>query len=105
MDLIFSDITEEAISSLRGSSGLISRNVRIKDKRTSIRLESDMWQALHEIASMENCSIHDVCTAVYEKKEAGASFTAALRVFLMLYYRTMAMADFRVSGIRKTLQG
>ena len=102
MNLLFSQTTD-AISKLN-IGGLISRNIRIDGKRTSVRLEADMWQALHEIASLESCSIHDLCTAVNDIKENATSFTAALRVFLMQYYRTVAMTDFRIDMVRHKLR-
>lgn len=77
-------------ASLPGS--LQSRNVRIHKRRTSIRLEPKMWSALSEIATLENCSIHDICGAVHDLKEPETSFTAALRVFMMEYYRTLRSA-------------
>ncbi|MGH1455173.1 MAG: ribbon-helix-helix domain-containing protein [Alphaproteobacteria bacterium] len=70
-----------------GQSSLISKNVTIFDRRTSIRLEPEMWGALNDIASREKCSVHDVCTLVYARKKPETSLTAAIRVFLMLYYR------------------
>lgn len=50
-------------------STLISRNVTVMGRRTSIRLEPDMWKALKEIASREQCSIHDICTLVKMRKK------------------------------------
>lgn len=83
---------------------LLSRNVRIHNRRTSVRLEPAMWAALNEIAENEKCSIHDLCGAVHDLKEEGASFTAALRVFLMEYYRTVANASPQVSSVQKILK-
>ncbi|MFN7113593.1 MAG: ribbon-helix-helix domain-containing protein [Alphaproteobacteria bacterium] len=83
---------------------LISKNVRIHDRRTSVRLEPEMWQALREVAEIEGCSIHDLCGAVHDLKEAGASFTAALRVFLMEYYRTAARTSQQVTSVQRQLK-
>jgi len=83
---------------------LISKNVRIHDRRTSVRLEPEMWDALNEIAVLEDCSIHDLCGAVHDLKDAGASFTAALRVFLMEYYRTAAKTSQQVGQIQRRLK-
>lgn len=83
---------------------LISKNVRIHDRRTSVRLEPEMWSALNEIAEMEDCSIHDLCGAVHDLKGEGASFTAALRVFLMEYYRTAAKTSQHIGQIQKRLK-
>lgn len=85
-------------------SALLSKNVRIHDRRTSVRLEPEMWNALKEIAIAENRSIHDLCGAVHDLKEAGTSFTAALRVFLMEYYRSAAKSSPQINFIRQHLQ-
>jgi len=70
-----------------GPSSLISRNITILGRRTSIRLEPEMWTAIHDIAGREKCSVHDLCALVYVRKNAQTSLTAAIRVFLMLYYK------------------
>lgn len=79
--------TKETLSRLR-IRGLVTKNVKIDGRRTSVRLEPSMWKALDEIAEDEGCSIHEICTAVYEIKMDDTSFTAALRVFIMLYYKS-----------------
>lgn len=83
---------------------LVSKNVRIHDRRTSVRLEPEMWQALREVAEIEGCTIHDLCGAVHDIKGAGASFTAALRVFLMEYYRTAARTSQQVTSVQRHLK-
>jgi len=70
-----------------GQSSLVSRNITIFGRRTSIRLEPEMWTALNDIAERENCSVHDICSLVYVRKSSLTSLTAAIRVFLMLYYK------------------
>lgn len=68
-------------------STLVSRNITIENRRTSVRLEPEMWTALKEISKRERCSIHDLCTLVHARKKENTSLTAAIRVFLMLYFR------------------
>ncbi len=68
-------------------STLVSRNVTINGKRTSVRLEPEMWMALNEISQREKCSSHDICSLVAVRKKENTSLTAAIRVFIMLYYR------------------
>lgn len=68
-------------------STLVSRNICICGRRTSVRLEPDMWGALREIATREKCRVHDVCTLVHLRKNGSTSLTAAIRVFIMLYYK------------------
>ena len=72
---------------------LISRNITIQRRRTSVRLEPEMWNALGDIAAREGCSIHDICTLVSLRKNASTSLTAAIRVFLMLYYRASSTEE------------
>lgn len=68
-------------------STLVSRNITVLGKRTSIRLEPEMWSALKEISKRERCTIHDICTVVFLRKNENTSLTAAIRVFLMLYFK------------------
>lgn len=71
-------------------SSLVSRNITIMKRRTSVRLEPEMWSALREIAKREKCTIHDLCTLISVRKSPATSLTAAIRVFLMLYFRAAA---------------
>jgi predicted DNA-binding ribbon-helix-helix protein len=66
---------------------LVSRNITVFGRRTSVRLEPEMWTALREISAREGCSIHDICTLISLRKKENTSLTAAIRVFLMLYFR------------------
>jgi predicted DNA-binding ribbon-helix-helix protein len=75
------------------ASGLVSRNILIDGRRTSVRLEPEMWIALRDIASREGGSIHELCTLVSMCKRPHSTLTAAIRVFLMLYYRSATTDD------------
>lgn len=91
---------------LHTPGALQSKNIRIHKRRTSVRLEPEMWDALNEIATLEDCSIHDVCSTVYDLKEKGTSYTAALRVFMMEYYRSaMRVSNHRVSLVQNKGKG
>lgn len=72
------------------SSSLISRNITVLNRRTSVRLEPEMWVALRDIARREECRVHDLCSLIYVRKSKNTSLTAAIRVFLMLYFRAAA---------------
>ncbi len=80
------------------TSSLVSRNVTIMGRRTSIRLEPEMWVAIRDIAKREKCSVHDICSLVYVRKNDATSLTAAIRVFLMLYYRAAATEQGHMSA-------
>lgn len=60
-----------------------------------------MWGALRDIAGREKCRIHDICSLVHMRKNSDTSLTAAIRVFLMLYYRAAATDE----GHRKAGHG
>ncbi|HRJ11936.1 MAG TPA: ribbon-helix-helix domain-containing protein, partial [Alphaproteobacteria bacterium] len=61
-------------------STLINRNIMVSGRRTSVRLEPEMWTALLDIARRENQTIHAIATLVSERKKPETSLTAAIRV-------------------------
>ena len=72
-------------------SSLVIRNVIVAGHRTSVRLEPVMWEALIEIARMRNQSVHELVTEI-DRDRTASSLTAAIRVFIVDYYRTAANA-------------
>ena len=68
-------------------SSLVSRNITILGKRTSVRLEPEMWLAMKDIAKREKCTNHDLCSLISLRKRQNTSLTAAIRVFIMLYFK------------------
>lgn len=68
-------------------STLINRNIMVAGRRTSVRLEPEMWAALLDIARRENQTIHVLASRVAEQKKPESSLTAAIRVFCLAYYR------------------
>ena len=74
-------------------TALVSRNITINKKRTSIRLEAQMWVSLKEIAEREKCTIHDICSVIADKKADNITLTAAIRIFLMLYFKSAATEE------------
>jgi predicted DNA-binding ribbon-helix-helix protein len=75
---------------MRKSSGLINRNVMVGTHRTSIRLEVEMWVALQDISHREKRSVHELTTLIAGRKRAQTSLTAAIRVFIVAYFRAAA---------------
>jgi predicted DNA-binding ribbon-helix-helix protein len=76
-----------------GRSTLVSRNITVLGRRTSVRLEPEMWTALRDIAQREGCRIHDLCSLIQIRKNPQTSLTAAIRVFLMLYFRASSTEE------------
>jgi predicted DNA-binding ribbon-helix-helix protein len=65
---------------------LISRNVTVSGRRTSIRLEPEMWDGLVEICRRESVTPHQLTTLV-DRCRHRSSLTAKLRVFILAYFR------------------
>jgi len=84
------DKTKENFKQKEYCSSLVSKNVTIFDRRTSVRLEPEMWKALADISKRENCNIHALCSLISHRKAENSSLTAAIRVFVMLYFRAAA---------------
>jgi predicted DNA-binding ribbon-helix-helix protein len=87
------DFSEQTDSMKQDKSSLVSRNVTIGNHRTSIRLEPDMWNGLREICRREHATMHDIATVVSSRKAVNTSLTAAIRVFVMAYFRMAATEE------------
>ncbi len=68
---------------------LISKNVTINGRRTSLRLEQASWEAMSDICKCEGLTLHELCSLI-ENRRNGASRTSAVRAFIVTYYRTVA---------------
>lgn len=71
------------------SSRLINRNVIAGRGRTSMRLEPELWDALHEICEREDQDMSAVVRQVEAAGHAGGR-TSAIRVFILNYFRAAA---------------
>jgi len=69
---------------------MVMHNLTISGRRTTVRLEAEMWASLKDIAETEGRSLHELASDIYYRKKSGQSFTSAIRVFVMLYYRDAA---------------
>jgi len=79
---------------LKSSYGpLVLRNITIDHHRTSMRLESSMWDGLREISRRESLSISEICTWIANWQAQGASLTAAVRAFVFQYFRSAATEE------------
>ncbi len=77
------------IAALPLQSTLQIRNVRVQGRRTSLRLETAMWEALEEITERENITLANLLTEVASGQNE-SSFTASVRVFALCYFRGLA---------------
>ena len=78
-------------SSRPAKSSLVIRNVMVGNRRTSVRLEPAMWDALTEIARLRQKTVRDLVTEI-EHDRTASSLTAAIRVYIVEFYRAAAVA-------------
>ena len=71
---------------------LIYRSITIGSRRTSMRLEAEMWNAIGEICSREMIAIGELVRRAHQSGGAGGR-TSAVRNFVLAYFRTAANAS------------
>lgn len=72
---------------------LVGRNIRIDGRRTSVRLEPAMWNAFFEIGRREDRTVDELASDIARLKKHETSLTAAIRVFIMAYYKEAATEE------------
>lgn len=90
-------LTNAALSK-QSTSTLLNHNIVVNGRRTSVRLEKEMWLALKDVAVRENCTVHDVVSEIAKHKRAQTSLTAAIRVFMVAYFQAAATEDGHVKA-------
>ena len=80
-------------------SSLVIRNIVVAGHRTSVRLEPTMWEALREIARQRETNLNELVTEIDRRRDA-SSLTAAIRVFIVDFYRRAAAQAERGPGLR-----
>jgi predicted DNA-binding ribbon-helix-helix protein len=68
---------------------LSSGNIVINNRRTSVRLEPEMWDCLSDVAERERLTLNELCSRINAKRHQ-SSLTSAIRVFILGYYRQLA---------------
>lgn len=74
-------------------------SIGISGRRTTVRLEDEMWASFKDVAEKEGCTLQDLASHIYGWKKSDDNFSSAIRVFLILYYRDAATeADHTEAG-------
>ena len=68
------------------ASTLVMHNLYVSGRRTTVRLEPLMWEALTSIAAQRRQSVHELATEIDQGRTG--SLTAAIRVFIVAFYQT-----------------
>ncbi len=71
------------------SSRLVNRNITADRGRTSMRLEPELWSALHEVCSREQLTLGELVRQVERHGHPGGR-TSAVRVHIVEYFRAAA---------------
>jgi predicted DNA-binding ribbon-helix-helix protein len=77
---------------LSPSSSLVIHNVVVAGRRTSVRLEPVMWEALQEIVRQQETNVNQLVTEI-DRRRNSSSLTAAIRVYIVDLYRSAAAAQ------------
>jgi len=84
---------EEAASPQRMMRPL-KRSFTIKGHRTSISVEAPFWEALQQVAALENSSLSGLVAAIDDVRGT-AGLSSAVRVWVLDYFRKRAAAASR----------
>jgi predicted DNA-binding ribbon-helix-helix protein len=69
---------------------MTKRSLTVAGHRTSISLEDAFWQGLTEIATARRSSIAGLVASLDRNRPAGTNLSAAIRVFVLDWYRKQA---------------
>jgi len=93
-----------AFPAVRSGSSLVNRNVTVGRRRTSMRLEPAMWDALQQICGREAKTLNELVTEI-DRQRVESSLTAAIRVYLLRYFCAAATDEgHRLAGHGQRLQ-
>jgi len=61
--------------------------------RMTVKLDDEMWSALHEIARRERVTVTEVCLLVSFRKHGAVTLSRAVRTYIMRYFREAATEE------------
>lgn len=64
-----------------------------------MRLEPVMWDALQDITRRRSVTMHDLVTEI-DRYRTASSLTAAIRVYIVDFYRAATMTDWAAPAAR-----
>lgn len=86
-----SDPVQRALQRITHIDQTSIRNLMIEGHRTSIRIDTMIWEALGDIADAENMSVHALATQIARHRKGSISLTAAIRMFVVGYLDGVAL--------------
>lgn len=76
-----------ANQNLKSSSTLIARNVIVNGRRTSVRMETEVWSAIEDITAREVLDRNYIFTTIANRLKPNQTLPSAVRTFIITYYR------------------
>ena len=67
---------------------LLCKNVVVNGRRTSMRLEKEVWNALSESCKEQNISLNTLCSQI-EKTKDKRGLSSAMRIHALNFYREL----------------
>lgn len=64
---------------------LCNKNIKISEKRTTLRLAEAEWQAIDDICDKERISKNELITIINANKNKQISLTSSVRLFCLIY--------------------
>ena len=68
---------------------LLCKNVIVNGRRTSMRLEKEVWYALSESCRHQNISLNTLCSQIEDTKD-DTGLSSAMRIHALNFYKTLA---------------
>lgn len=81
---------------------LIKRNVALQDRRTSVQLESYVWQSIDAIVYIESMSLPLFCSEL-DQRRGNFKLTSSICLFAPIYFRTLSTYFHDETGDRDML--
>ena len=78
------------IAPVQGSGHMQSliakRSIMVKNQKTSVSLEDDFWQGLHEIARLRRVSLSRLITSIDADRQF-TNLSSAIRLFVLKFFK------------------
>jgi predicted DNA-binding ribbon-helix-helix protein len=69
-------------------SPIIKRSIEIKGHKTSVSLEDNFWNGLHEIAATNRMPVSELLKTI-DAERGEANLSSAIRVYVFSYFRAL----------------
>jgi predicted DNA-binding ribbon-helix-helix protein len=73
-------------------SAVIKRSIFINGRKTSVSLENEFWDALHEIADRGNVALSAVVKQINSNRD-NINLSSAIRVFVLNHFRPLSRKE------------